>query len=536
MPPTGEPENAMTLALLITLKLSLAATPPAPQVEQVPDVYDLPDEHFFAQAKLDLAALKRYAHGLRRIQEQLKRRPDLFVAKETETIAPERKRALLSAWGAFYAYVVSVESIRQRYWGFLKVPLSQGKRHAFGFLLTHGALTTELAHGLTFAQRTAGKRQLEVLLDEPNAEFGLPPRAYAQLREKVIHVSTTTQLFTGDAYRVQLLPVLKKSGLLDDPEVVWLTREMRLNSQAARDRLRKQGGHLFAQSAMSSLRLGTMTALFPIQRSVAEWMGDTRIRRIGQPLIRLEQVEALLPKLEPGDVLVARQNWYLSNIGLPGFWPHAELYASTPAELAAYFDDDPAVSAFLATLPGKPATLADYLKSRFPAKWQAYAWGKDLLGGTPNRIIEAISEGVAFTSVHHGMRVDYLGVMRPRLPKVEKARALIRAFEYQGRPYDFDFDFFSDRALVCTELVYKSYAPSANMKGLQVPLVEVAGRMTLPANELVRLFDREYGRPDRQLDFVAFLDGRESEETAVLADAEAFRASHQRLKWDIAQK
>ncbi len=36
--------------------------------------------------------------------------------------------------------------------------------------------------------------------------------------------------------------------------------------------------------------------------------------------------------MEPGDIIVARQNWYLSNIGLPGFWPHAELYVGTPEE------------------------------------------------------------------------------------------------------------------------------------------------------------------------------------------------------------
>jgi hypothetical protein len=133
------------------------------------------------------------------------------------------------------------------------------------------------------------------------------------------------------------------------------------------------------------------------------------------------------------------------------------------------------------------------------------------------------------------MMVDYLGVMRPRLPKLEKARAIARAFAYQGRPYDFDFDFLSDAGLVCTELVWKSYAPSADVKGLALPLVEVAGRQTLPANEIIRRFDLELDSPNRQLDFVAFLDGRESNGDAVLSDVAAFRRSHTRLKWDVAQ-
>ena len=45
----------------------------------------------------------------------------------------------------------------------------------------------------------------------------------------------------------------------------------------------------------------------------------------------------------PGDIVVVRQNWFISNIGLPGFWPHAELYLGTVAELQRYFDEDPAV-------------------------------------------------------------------------------------------------------------------------------------------------------------------------------------------------
>ncbi len=194
------------------------------------------------------------------------------------------------------------------------------------------------------------------------------------------------------------------------------------------------------------------------------------------------------------------------------------------------------MKAWLATQKPKAETFTGYLKERYPEKWKTYVHGKDLLGAGPIRIIESISEGVSLTSIDHGMLVDYLGVMRPRLPKVEKAQAIARAFGYTGRPYDFDFDFLSDSTLVCTELVWKSYAPSAGMKGLKLPLVDVAGRRTLPANEIVKRFDLELDRPDRQLDFVAFLDGREASSDAVFADVSSFRKSHARVKWDVAQR
>jgi hypothetical protein len=329
---------------------------------------------------------------------------------------------------------------------------------------------------------------------------------------------------------------MKKHKLPDDQVVAWALQEMKLSSKVARDELRYRGVALFAMHAGDILKDSALGALFPVQKGVAGWMGDTRVLREGRPLIKREQALALTAKMEPGDILVARQNWFLSNIGLPGFWSHAEMYLGTPDVLAAYFDADPEVRKWVATQAPKAEAFTAFLEAKWPDKYRRYATGKDLMDAGLIRVIESISEGVSFTSVEHAMMVDYLGVMRPRLSRLEKARAIARAFAYQGRPYDFDFDFLSDSGLVCTELVWKSYAPSAEMKGLALPLVEVAGRQTLPANEIVKKFDLELDSPGRQLDFVAFLDGREGAGDAVLADAAAFRKSHARVKWDVAQQ
>ena len=530
----------MFAASLLLAGLTLASTPsstPAapPPPAQVRDVFAQDDEAFDAQAQADLSLLERNTRGLRGLQDAVKQSRDVYLQQQSVPYTPDQKQLLLSTWAAFFDYFVATEVIRQRYWDFVKVPsLTQPKKHAWGFLLTHGALTTELAHGLTYADLTVGRKQLEVLLDEPSPEYGLPPRAFTRFKDKAIHVSTSSQLLSGDGYKEQLRPLLVKAGALDAPRVPWLLQEMKHNSKVAKGLLTRRGAKLFVKAAAGRTADTAQRAIFPVQRAVAEWMGDTRVRRVGQPLISREQALSLLERMEPGDILVARQNWYLSNIGLPGFWPHAELFLGTPAQLRAYLDDDAEVKAWVATLPGEQGSFTQHLARTFPAKWAEYT-GQDA-HGEPIRILESISEGVSFTGLEHGMRVDYLGVMRPRLSRLEKARAIVRAFTFQGRPYDFDFDFFSDQTLVCTELVWKSYAPASDMTGLRIPLVSVAGRRTLPANELVRLFDAEYGREDRQLDFVAFLDGREAEGDAKEADADAFRYSYRRAKWDIAQE
>ena len=87
---------------------------------------------------------------------------------------------------------------------------------------------------------------------------------------------------------------------------------------------------------LQGLKRGLKRAWYPVQKGAAEALGDTRVRRIGNYLIDQplrEKVDALLM---PGDVLIARKNWYLSNLGLPGFWPHAILYLGTPEKLAPF--------------------------------------------------------------------------------------------------------------------------------------------------------------------------------------------------------
>lgn len=516
-------------ALLASLLLAAAPV-------NAPSVYTLDEAAFVTTAKRDLDTLKFFVTGLHRVFDQVHENKALFAKRTKQVYSPEQKRTLLSTWGALFSYFSATEAMRQRYWDFVKLAPTD-RRHAWGFLLTHTALTAVLAYGLAFADLTLDNPQLETLFDEANDEFGVPAGAFARFKLKAIHVSTSTQLMTGDTWAATVFPVLQPKGAKGEDAVGWAWDEMKTDSKSARASLARHGAKLFMVNGKDLAKDSTTEAIFPAQKTFAEWAGDTRVARVGKPLLTREQIDAqVLPKLQPGDVLVARQNWFLSNIGLPGFWPHALLYVGTPKDVAATLDADPGVQAWAKAQPEKAATLSALLEARYPDKFKAWATQPDFQGHAPVRVIESISEGVSFTAVEHAFGVDYLAGLRPRLPAVEKARAIERAFKYQGRPYDFEFDFFSDATLVCTELVYKSYQPGADMKGIAIDLVDVAGRRTLPANELVKLFDAQADSPSRQLDFVLFLDGNEQAGKAASADAAALRASWKRLKWDVAQK
>jgi hypothetical protein len=521
------------IALLITLTLAVALPPPV--VPATKSVYELDGQRFLAAARKDLETLKMFIEGLHRTAKLAVDNRPLFGTVSKATYSAEQKALLLSTWGALFSYFTSIEAIRERYWDFVKLAPTDA-RHPWGFLLTHTALTAELSEGLTFADLTQGNPQLETLFDEANGDFGVPARSYENFKLKAIHVATSTQLITGETWTPTARKSLDTQKVSTEANVAWALGEMAADTKVAKDKLGKRGLPLFFKNALDIVKDSTAQAIFPAQKTFAEWAGDTRVARVGQPLLTLDQCNALAPRLQPGDIAVTRQNWFLSNIALPGYWPHAMLYLGTARELAAYFDADDEVKKWAQGQVEKPESFSALLEKRYPEKWKTYSSSKDFQGHAPIRVIESISEGVSFTAFEHAFGVDYLGVLRPRLSKLEKARAIEHAFKYQGRPYDFDFDFFSDSTLVCTELVYKSYAPAADQKGIKMELVDVAGRRTLPANEIVKLFDTQYGTKDQQLDFVLFMDGKEKEGTCSEGTLDGFRKSWQRVKWDVAQK
>jgi hypothetical protein len=242
-------------------------------------------------------------------------------------------------------------------------------------------------------------------------------------------------------------------------------------------------------------------SIYAAQSGVATYMGDTRIVSRA-PFITVGQAEALESRLEPGDILLERANWYLSNPGLPGFWKHAALYVGRLEDLKRLgIADDPAVQKH----------LADYLTAA--------------PDGRAKTVIEAVSEGVLLNSLTKSLHADYAAVLRPRVSPRQKATAITRAFANLGKPYDFNFDFADATKLVCTQVIYLSYYDV-----LAFELQRILGRTTMPANEIARKYANEAGRADRQLDFVLFLDAVPSRGVAVESTEAEFRKSVLRPK------
>jgi hypothetical protein len=114
-------------------------------------------------------------------------------------------------------------------------------------------------------------------------------------------------------------------------------------------------------------------------------------------------------------------------------------------------------------------------------RWQRLL---DLDANEPRRVLEAMADGVRLRSMISAYSVDAVAVIRPQLTLDERLQAIARGLFHEGKPYDFDFDFTRSSRLVCTEVVYRSYE---GIGGLKFPLAPRVGRLTLAAEDLLRM-------------------------------------------------
>lgn len=154
--------------------------------------------------------------------------------------------------------------------------------------------------------------------------------------------------------------------------------------------------------------------------------------------------------LQPGDVIVTRHAKALTNLFIPGFWPHAALYIGTPEQhKTTNIDTNPAINSL---------------------------WVDDIC------VLEARKDGVRLRPLTDTLSVDTFVVLRPNLGPDSIRQAIERALQHEGKLYNFDFDFFSSDRIVCTEVVYRAYD---GLEDLRFQLSERAGRKTLSAEDLL---------------------------------------------------
>ncbi len=193
--------------------------------------------------------------------------------------------------------------------------------------------------------------------------------------------------------------------------------------------------------------------------------------------------EALKKTLRPGDILLEKTPFRLTDSFIPGHWGHAALWIGTEAELKEIgIWDDPAV---------KP-------------------YQENIRAG--RCIVEALRPGVTMNAVEHFLNIDDLGVLRrePTLDRGTLKHHILLALKQVGKDYDFNFDVETTDKIVCSELVYVVYTDMA------WPTDKTLGRYTIsPDNVALKALD---GGPLRLVLF--YHDGKPVTDTPLALMAE----------------
>jgi hypothetical protein len=256
---------------------------------------------------------------------------------------------------------------------------------------------------------------------------------------------------------------MARHGLAEGSEIAWLHGTVRMQQQ-------------FVEEKAVAVWKGKWDVLWrqvhayrqvPAYNAIAvlgTFAGNVRVW-ISPPHITQAQIQDLKQILQPGDIILERRNWFLSNGFLPGFWKHMALYVGSAEDLERR------------GLATHPFVQPHWERFRQP----------DRHGYQP-QVIEVVSAGVIFSPLEHTAAADDLAVLRPRVSEFRKNAAIARAFAHYGKPYDFAFDFFSTDKLVCSELVYRAYDEPVQGEGIRFPIVRVMGRDTMPPDDVVRMF------------------------------------------------
>lgn len=429
-----------------------------------------------------------------------------LLQRKVDNLSQQEHKAVRSLWRDGAMAFLEFDLLKGKYRGFYQIDyVAEPALHADAFLLAYMAYVAQYDACLQIVGCVGDNEFMETLLNEEGE--GIPADSYFFMKQRLTNPNVILRLNAAAAY----YELVKKDTTIN-PAVVADFKGRRKGFV----RSLEANAEIFIENPLAILERAAFETMLPVQKSVAVQMSHIRTARRDY-LITPEILAEYQPRLIPGDILIQRRNWHMTNIGIPGFWPHVALYVGTPDEIGVYFGD----------LGFQPL---ETIRALYPEAFQALEKADE--DGYPVRVIEAIRPGVVFQSLETSARCDYLGVVRPNLSKAQKFKALLAAFSHFGKSYDLNFDFTTDNALVCSELVYKAYK-SAGELPLKTEIIN--GRRLLPPNRLAEQAVAAMG-DDRAFSFVLFLDALEKSDTIVEQDEGTFKNSWERPKWDVMQK
>ncbi len=142
------------------------------------------------------------------------------------------------------------------------------------------------------------------------------------------------------------------------------------------------------------------TTWYKIKKAVIDFFSNINLGKREVHGVTSEMAQKVLPKMQPGDILLRRTDGTSGNLFIPSWWKHAGVYVGE------------------------------------------------------GQVVDAAFKGIGKDSFHKFMTEgDAIMIVRPKnLTETQRQAIADYANRQVGKPYDFDFDFLDEARQSCTEL------------------------------------------------------------------------------------
>ncbi len=470
---------------------------------------DIPPKDFAKYIQDDTSSFMYIERGLSKEVQNIETNP--IFTKDATTLSFEERAYVQKSWKNTLDYLFELDILKERYKGFYQIDYLQSpENHINSFLIAYSSFLAQNHYVLRVERRIGNEVGIKKILNDENEDMGMVSNSFDRSVDLLVHPDTVIRINAGRTYRSILGSQVSENVLVENIAKYLEYIDRNLQKYTA----------LTLDSPLKKLESLSFGAWYPLQKKAALQLSYVRTTDRSY-IISPSFAHARREHVEPADILLQRREWHATNIGIPGYWTHSAFYIGTLDEMDQYF-------ATLTTLDNKKPS--EVIARLYPDAYNQLK--NDTEDVYPLSVIEAKRPGVILKSFEHSVNADSVGIIRPNITKQEKWDSILRAISFFGRGYDYDFDFLTDHALVCSEVIYKALA---DVEGLNFETSMVSGRVIFSPNQFVEKFDSEMDDKDgvRQLLFVAFWDGDENTSQVKERSVEEFRSSWRRPKWHI---
>lgn len=332
---------------------------------------------------------------------------------------------------------------------------SQARVQASGIAMSLAAALLLYDNYLTVVTLYSSNPQIRQHLNRPDSGFALPSGALNRIERSfnspLKRARTRRGLDWLEQHAVQL-------AVLDDEQNRYLRG---LIEQSPSRRLIGQfrpvgyvGGLVstYGDYPLDALNLLKNEGVNFSSQAFGNAVGLVETRR-GKLYDRHDVLLEVYGNLQPGDILLEKTPFRLTDAFIPGHWGHVAIWVGNEEQLRELgIWEHPLVQRY----------QQDIRKGR--------------------GVVEALREGVTMNKLKHFLNVDDLAVLRhEQLSPAQRSEVVLQALRQVGKAYDFNFDVETTDRIVCSELVYHAYGD------LRWPVARHLGRATIsPDNVAVK--------------------------------------------------